>query len=582
MTVTRVIQGNNGGPGWMNATGLPDSEVAAMMPQILKETARWTDEGAFKERTRENAFHRQSYNAPNSPYSLFHVVREAIRNDDIVSGVYESTCGLAFQGIKWESKNTDDADIFNQIAMGLKMDEFVRAWYKEDYTYSQAVIGMWWERKDFTVRGDVVTPAAPHMLPDEATGLPAFSPKMDEKTGKPAKPKKTKRKKTYTVTVPVGITMLDPMKVIPLSPTIFGRDRLAWQSYQGEYIGYLNKRRNGEIMDPIMDKFFMGPPELSQDEEDLLVKWGVDPKYLIELNPDYVFRIAPTRIPYERFADVRLKSVLPLLNLKQQLQEADRVSLVGQANYILLIRIGEKDEPGTPEELAAAREGVKSLAKVPVVVGDHRLQIDIITPDQQYSLMPERYDLLDERILRRCLGSMILPDKVDPGTTSKVIARVLEMKRLMLKRTLEEKIAKAVVEHPANKDKFDGEPDLEFMPRTVQVDSDSQMIQAILALRTQGDLSRESALDFVGFDQEVEATRRQYEEEMGYDDIFKTQVPFAAPGQGNAGTTPGAGGGLPGAPGGGRPPGGGKTPQSPQKQVQPKTPGGNLKKGGGK
>lgn len=575
--VTRIIPGEGSNPHWVNSTGLPDSEVAKMLPQILRETARWTDTPSLRER-KLSMFDRASYQVPDSPYSLFQIARKAVTNDDIVSGVCETTMGLAFQGIKWEADNTEEADVFNQISAGLDLDGFIRSWFKEDFCFSQCIVGMWWERKDFKVRGHTVTPAAPYALPDPATGLPTYQPKLDEKTGKPAKPKKVKRKKTYNVTCPVGITMLDPMKVIPLSPSLFGRDRLAWQSNRAEYTSYLEARKNGEYIDPIMDKFLMGPIVLPRAEKDMLAEWGVDAEYLIELNPDYVFRIAPTRTPYERFADVRLKSVLPLLDMKQQLMEADRVALIGQANYILMIRIGEKDDPGKPEELAGARKGVENLARVPVVVGDHRLQIDIITPDQQWALDGDRYDMIDNRILRRCLGAMISPDATDVGTSAKALARVLETKRLQLKRVLEEKIAKAVCDHPANKGTFEEEPNLEYMPRNVQIDSDSQVLQAILSLRTQKEISRETILDVFGLDQKVEATRRQNEEELGFDDIFGTVVPFASPEAGGSmgGQSPQMNGKM----GGGRPANGGNTAQSPQKQVQPRTGNGNKTKKG--
>ncbi len=564
-----------GEPEWVNATGLPDREVAEMMPAILRETSRWMGKDDRHRPSGGEQLNRSKFVAPDSPYSLFEVSRKAVSDDDVVSGVYETTCGLAFQGMKFEADNTEDADVFNQIAAGLDLDGFIRNWFKEDYTYSQCIVGMWWERKDFKVRGHSVTPPTPHALPNPETGLPDYKPQMDPKNGKPAKAKKVKRKKTYNVTVPVGITMLDPMKVIPLSPSIFGRDRLAWQSNRSE-IDRWERVKNGEYVDPIMDKFFLGRLELPRAEKDLLVSWGADPEHLLELNPDYVFRIAPERIPYERFADVRMKTVLPLLDMKQQLMEADRVALIGQANYILMVRIGDKEDPGKPEELAAAREGVKSLARVPVVVGDHRLQIDIVVPEQQYALSPERYDMIDSRIARRCMGAMISPDATDPGTSAKALSRVLEKKRLTLKRVLEEKIAKAVCDHPANKDKFEEEPNLEFMPRNVQIDSDSQVLQAILSLRTQKELSRETTLDVFGFDQAVEAQRRENEEEL-YDDIFQTAVPFDGGGA-MGGQSPQMNGKM----GGGRPPGGGQTPQSPQKQAQPKTGTGNVKKNGGK
>jgi hypothetical protein len=568
-SVTRIIPGEGSNPGWINGTGLPDEFVRELMPDILRETARWTDDVKSRS-SRLSLFDRHAYVAPDSPYSQFHIARRAVANDDVVSGVAEAAAGLAFQGLKWEADNFEDADIFNQIAAGLDLDNMVRLWFKEDYTYSQTVVGLWWERKTFKVRGYVVTPEPPIKSTDPETGAESYQPKIDPKTGKPAKPKRAKRRKEYTATVPVGMTFLDPHKVVPLSPDLFGRDRLAWQSNRTE-VEYYKKLRNGEVFDPIMDRFFMNVLNLPQAEKDYLSNLGVDPNYLIELNPDYVFRIAPTRTPYERFADLRLKSVFPLLDMKQQLMEADRVALIGQANYILLIRIGDKDEAAKPEEIKAAREGVQNLAKVPVVVGDHRLQIDIIVPDQQWALDPERYDLIDRRIADRCLGSMVHAKEADPGVAARTIARGLEMKRHQLKRVLEEKIAKAVVDHPANKGVFDEEPNLEFMPRNVQVDSDSQIIQAVMSLRTQKELSRETVLEFFGFDQAVEAMRRQNEEEMGFDDIFGTVVPFSSPNQGGAPQSPQ----MNGFHGGGRPDGGGETPQSPQKQNQTRTPTGN-------
>jgi hypothetical protein len=573
---TVIIKGEENNPDYINATGLDDATLKGLMPSILRETARWTDD-VKKRSGKLSIFDRHAYVAPDSPYSQFQVARKAVQNDDVVGGVCEVVTGLAFQGIKWEADNIEDADVFNQIAAGMDLDSMVRLWMKEDYTYSQTIVGMWWERKTFKVRGHVVTPPEPDAIPDLTTGLPSFSPKMDPKTGKPQKPKKNKRKKTYDVTVPVGMTFLDPMKVIPLSPTLFGRDRLAWQSNAAEFDTY-KRLLNGEIIDPIMDRFFKGILTVDRHEADLLVSWGADPRYLIELNPDYVFRIAPTRAPYERFADIRLKSIMPLLDMKMQLMEADRVALIGQANYILLVRVGDKDEAGKPEEIAAARKGVQNLAKVPVVVGDHRLQIDIITPDQQWVLDPERYDVIDKRILNRCLGSMISTNDVDLGTTSKSIARVLETKRLSFKRIMEEKIAKAVCDHPANKDKFEAEPNLAYTPRNVQIDSDAALTNAVMALRTQNELSRETTLEHFGYDQDVEAQRRQNEEESGLDDIFQTAVPFSSPQQGGQGNSPQ----MNGVQGGGRPAGGGKTSNTPKNNVSRRTATGNksTKKGG--
>lgn len=561
-SVSTTVIPEDSGPSYqfINASGLPDELIHS---KVMKEVASWA--GSWKSK-KLSIFDRAAYIAPDSPYSQFKLARAAVNNDDVVSGTCEVTAGLTFQGMKWEADDADDSDVYNQIAAELNLDEFARFWYKEDFTFSQAVVGMWWGRKTFTVRGTTITPEPPEQSTDEL-GQKTFTPKIDPATGKPVKPKKTKRRKKYDIVAPLGLTFLDPMKVIPLSPTVFGRDRLAWQSNPGE-INYYQKIQNGEVFDPIMSTFFMGQLELSPFEQTELQQMGVDTTWLLELNPNYVFRICPNRIPYERFADLRLKSVFPLLDLKQQLLEADRVALVGQANYILLVRKGSKDEPATPEEIKGAREGVWNLAKVPVVVGDHRLTIDIITPDQQWALDKDRYDTIDARILNRCLG-VVDKETLSPETLSRIVARTLENKRHMLKRVLEEKIGKAVMDHPFNEGKFKEAPNVAYTPRNVQIDADSQMLQAILSLRMQGDLSRESGLEAFGYDQDVEAQRKENEEENGYNDLFKTQIPFSAPGQ-----TPQQAG----IAGGGRPVGGGNTANSPQKKAQPRTATGNKAK----
>jgi hypothetical protein len=86
--------------------------------------------------------------------------------------------------------------------------------------------------------------------------------------------------------------------------------------------------------------------------------------------------------------------------------EADRVTLVGAANYILLVRQGSKEDPAKQEEIDNLKENFQVVAKLPVIVGDHRLQIDIITPDQEYTLESAKYDTIDRRIMSRCLGAL--------------------------------------------------------------------------------------------------------------------------------------------------------------------------------
>ena len=547
MTV-QVHKGTGEHAPWINATGgaVSDATVARLADKAGREIANWVS----TQRAKPSLYNRQAYVAPDNPFQLMATARKAVENDDVVGGVCDVTEGLILQGVQWESGDPDATDVFNQMARDLNLDQFARQWHREEFIHSQVVVGVWWGRHTYTVRGKT------------AAGV--------------------KRKKKVALTCPRALTYLDPSRVVPLRPGPFGQDRLAWYATKDEYAAAVASYDNA-YGDPVLREFTLGPVTgLDKEENEYLGTIGVDPKRLLLINPGSVFRSTRTKLSYERFPMVRLKSVFPLLDLKQQLMEADRVNLVGAANYILLVRQGSKEEPAAQAELDNLQENFKVVAKLPVVIGDHRLTIDIITPDQEHVLDGAKYDTLDRRIMARALGAMAIASSGQRNestlTIARGIGRLLETRRHMMKRSLEEHIARRVIEHPANAGIFDDEPKLTFTPRNVQLDNDGETVRAILALRTQKELSRESTLEYFGFDQATEALRRELEEET-FDDIFKTQVPFSASGM------PGGDGAegkeeepaqVSGARGG-RPKGGGDSPQSVDGQVKGRTAKGNPK-----
>jgi hypothetical protein len=174
-----------------------------------------------------------------------------------------------------------------------------------------------------------------------------------------------------------------------------------------------------------------------------------------------------------------------------------------------------KDEPTQPE----------AIAKMPVIISDHRPSIDIIAPKTDFRLLNDRYDNLDHRMMQRLLGTLSIAGTSRANETQEMIsfsvARNMENRRHMLKRTLEVQIARAIVEHPNNKGLFDNEPNLVYTPRNLSLSLAPAYLQSLLTLRTQREISRETILEYFGLDEETEALRISVEAEM-FDDIFKT------------------------------------------------------------
>lgn len=517
--------------------------------EIAKQLEQWVGDTRAGERTKSSLFDRDKYAAPDNPYVQMQMARSAASDDDVVSGALDVLESLAIQGTSWESSDPDAAHIMNKVSEDIGLDDFVRTCFRELITYGQFVGATRWTVQEFQ---------APRR-PDA---------------------QRSSRKK-YRLAVPMEVTTLDPSKVVPVGSSVFGRERLAWNALPEERSVWDLMVKQHIPDDPMMFELFSGAYNATERERLVLQDHGITVDNLLELNAGQVWRKTLTKSRYEPWAGVPLKSVFRLLDLKQQLIESDRVVLAGIANYIILVRKGKKDEEATQEELENVRGNFQRLAKIPVVISDHRLEIDIIAPKFDHVLEADRYDTVDARILNRMLGSLDGGDggsgDVEGQVRSRMIQRVLENRRRMVRDAMQRFIRDAIWNNPLNAQALkdlqdDVKPAMVYTPRNVQIDNDSQLIQLLVQLREKKEISRHTILEFMGLDQAVEHRRRLTEKEL-YDDDFGTIVPFDG-----ANNEPGSGDGDGSGDKGGRPAGGGTSPRS-SNGVTPKASGGGAKKG---
>jgi hypothetical protein len=566
------LLGPNGQPlGIMNTVSVSTGTIARdpQVRQLAQQLSSWVETARSYGSGQASMFDRTLYTPPDSPYERMRVAQHAVANDDVISGIADATEALAFHGgLKWESSDPNEADLMNQLSADLNLDDVIRSMWRELFAVDQCVVAKLWDSKTYTARGET-------------------------ENG-------NKKKKRYDVFVPTRLTVLDSARCVPIGNGPLREDRMAWQATAHEVDDWNSNYTATEPLDPLMTAFFTGPYTPGQDETAELTAWRVQTDSLLAMNPDWVFRHTATRPDYKKFPDIRMRSVFPLLDLKRHLIASDRASLVGAANYILLIRKGSDEQPATQAEIANLRAGYNFLAKLPVIISDHRLEIDVIAPKLDFILRKESYETLDNRILTRTLATFAQPGvtgTAGAATFSDVLAASIQSRRHMIKRTLEKEIARAIVEHPRNEGKFKTKPSLVFTPRTVAIGTDQAVLSALLALRTQREMSRDTILEYLGLDEATEAQRLELEEQI-YDDIFKTAVPYSSPEtQPNTGVggapkaapeeeeppaaparrTPNGTAESPSVSGrrGGRPAGGGNSSRSPASTAAPKTRNGN-------
>lgn len=563
--------------GWIDAEGeetevwndsdLPTSDLLSS-PEIRKlsrELANWREAAMGTRRLKgRGLFDPGKFTVDDNPYSQMRTARAAAADDDAVASTIEVTEGLALQRVTCESPDEHVADIFNQINAQLDLDSHLRIVWRELETYSQSVTATLWGYQSYKSR--VRNPS--------------------EKRNRDGKQRTYPSRKEYRLYVPTQVVTLDPTKVVPVGNPLFGADRLCWHASLGE-----DEALDGDgygALDPVASQLIIGKYTPDSEEKAELAALGVDPGRLWELDPRRVWRTTIGRPAYERFAPVQMRSLFRLLDMKQQLLAADRVALVGNANYILLVRKGDKDSPGKPDEIRHLKENFKVMATLPVIISDHRLSIDIITPAFDNTLDAKRYDLLDRKIVGRLLGEVGSGkggnSDSSTQTSSRMIARRLESRRLLIKRSWERHVITEIWGNGWNESAFASfhpsvKPSLVYTPRHVQLDNDAAIMSMILTARQAEEISRHTLLEGLGIDQEVEAMRRDLEQSRWPD--WQQKVPFNSPANSGGDDSGGEPSQVSGSRGG-RPAGGGSSPKSASGQIKKRTTTGAPSTGGPK
>ena len=502
--------------------------------KIADAIGRWIQQVSAPAIRRQSRFggilDRDKYLSPISYYDKVRVARDALK-DDVVGGAADITEAHAIDKIGIESDNKWEEDVWNQVAEDLDLEGVLRKHWRALYTDSAAVPALWWSVKTYTPR------------------IPAKGGKMPSR-------------KQFDIRVPIGITYFDVTKIVPVGNLMFGQELVAYAAEPLEAFMFdailaardgreipqnalppmvpTTRVRNGsvsvsldpraltpvELNDPMVERMVLSRYTPSLFEQQQLLEDGVeDVSNLFLLNPTAIFRDTLTRLDYDRFPDVRLESVFPLLDLKAQLRQMDRVHLVGGAHMIVLITKGSDKVPAEPEEIARLQQNATTIAQVPLIVGDHRLDVKIITPSLDITLNREKWDTLDVRLFARAFGSFIPTgeDLGDPTKIGQVIGKNLGARRKAMRRFWEKTLLKAI--RDANPEEFTERAKLVFQPANIAFNFDADFASFILDLRQGGDIARGTALAQFGMSVADEARKVQREQEA-YGDLFQRNAPF--------------------------------------------------------
>lgn len=548
---------------YVNESGLPDEEIEDYFTgrqgqrarrEIASVIEKWSQSLAnSSQRVTLDVFNRHRWEGANHIFATMSQCAWAVESDDILSTLADVLEGLMWQKCHFELFDDDQQDVWNQWAADVNLDGCLRQMGREEFKVSQFYVGLWWERRVYEVQDNSIEETikdfekkkelqerekkvrAREEFIAQNRNTPGFvepAPLPDLDSSGPGRGNRRRRKK-FPVVVPTEMTIFDPTKVVPVGSLMFGRERFAYVADPAEDAAFSTVLR-GETVDDTVLRLIERKYEPTEVDKAHCAEIGVDWRLLWLFRKDAVFRHTQTRAHYERYSPVRLKPALEILELKQHLRASDRAALIGNTNFIVVITKGSDKLPAKPAEISNLQEQARVIARLPVLIGDHRLNVQIVSPPIDHTLQQSRWEVLDARLVFKALNSYapVVQGGNSSGTgvseMSRVIAKGLENRRHMILRSLERHVFRQVMERNADVPGFDEFPSLSFTPKRITLDVSADIIQQILKLRDRGDISRETTLEELDFDQDVEVLRRA-EERVLYDRVFESQTPHSSP-----------------------------------------------------
>lgn len=482
----------------VNETGLPDREIR----QVIAE--RWLDiaeisaftPGAMgsmsaRQSTPANLFVRSSYNSPRNVIEEMELALRLYEEDDAVGRSVDAVAALMFAGMRNLHEDEDTTFRFNAIAKEINLDLKLR----------ELMTGL--------------------LLMGQQYPVKMFSSKVINNFSAGANPR---------VIVP-NIVQLNPMSVRVVDATDADNPILVQEVDQAthEFLIAIGKGAEGgaggataEVKrsdNPVAAQLYTEQfiPNDSHRDDPLLSA----AQQAWFLNPRMVKRyIMHSNSSQGKYAPLLLKRIFGLAEAKRLLNLLDYTLLNGAVNFLIVVRKGSDAYPAVQEEVDNLQGLVSRAARTGVIVGDHRLDVEIITPQLDSMFSAEKRNLLDKKIEKSIFR---MPDfdwgRVEGGGTPEtaIAEQVLASDRLIVKRWIERDIYDETVLR--NKGAFTkGAPKIWLPP--IMLGGRDLIVDTLLKLRDRGDIPRTWVVTAAGYDADAALADRKRELAQGWDETM--------------------------------------------------------------
>lgn len=516
-----------------NRTELPDLDIQEAVRDVFVENASLAgvERSTFQTYAAEGSLlARRRYQTPANVIDEIKLARSLAERDDDVAAVIGEMVAIAF-GDGYEHQGDDEAtvELFTEMAKAKhsNLANALQEMYRELLISSQVNTAILFTRENLTysLQG-------------------------------------SNRRLSKSVAVPlIGVLHAENIRVI--GNDMFGTGLLAYYPDNDRLRRWLEKYFNPRTPpavkaqmgreDRVSANLYTGKvPQGLIDAEapNWAERWSAENLYF--LNPKMVHRSTFPKGQW-KYPRPLLTRDFSLLEAKRLLNIMDYALLQGGSNFIVVAKKGSDKRPAQKDELDNLQNVVRTASKTGVIVGDHRLEFEVITPKMEALLNPDKRRLLGRKIVQAMMRIPEAAQEAPPRSSTsnpelESKARVVTSDRALLKAHVEDYVYDETVNR--NPRVFKEAPCLAF-PKVI-LQGTQFFTDFMLKLRDRGDIPRKWVVEYAGFDFDAAVDQRKREIESGADEVL---VPAHTPFDGEGG--PGPQDNQPGRPPGSRdqPPG---------------------------
>jgi hypothetical protein len=348
-----------------NRTELPDELVQEAVSTYFVEHASLL--GANQSNTFQtfasdgSLLARSKFKTPGSVYEEIKLARDLAERDDDVRSTMGMMIATAFgEGMQNHHPDEKTVELFNGLAAYMNLDGVFKRMYRE------------W------------------LIAQQVTTVSLFTRRQQVGVGDAGE--------TEAMVAPL-IGILPSEQVRTIGSDLFGNAELAFipeGQLESWLTAFFDERttpaRKAELrrQDPVSAVMFTGPVELEPRD---FTSMGTR---AYRLNPRMCHR---TAAPKDGDAPRPLLTAnFALLEAKRLLNLMDYALLQGGMNFIVVAKKGTDERPALPPEIDNLHDVVRRASRTGVIIGDHRLSFEIITPDLSELLSKDKRTLLGRKI----------------------------------------------------------------------------------------------------------------------------------------------------------------------------------------